>query len=126
MIKNLMFLNEFDDSVFYRVSCSCGDPEHDAVLYFKKNEFGDVELDFDCSTIILDNRYNWYSPWYKRWYTKARFRTVAAGSILFRGYYKSSLNFIIDHDNLEAFEAAIQEAKKRLKNDESVRDPSEP
>ena len=90
----VMKTNEFEDSIYYKIACSCGSGKHDVTIEF--------EIDKKIPNMVFLNFYkdvawcaHWGSPsfletvWLK---TKAVFR------IIFTGYIELNESFVLEGD----------------------------
>ena len=56
--RNVMKTNEFEDSIYYRVACSCNSNEHDVTIEFERDQ--------EIPSMIFLNFYKniaWCSHW---------------------------------------------------------------
>lgn len=110
--KNVMKTHEFEDSIFYRASCSCGADEHDIMIEFevKKDMPGYIFLNFY-------KKVAWCSNWKTgNWFVKLYKRITCALRILFTGYIEVEETFILEDDvNIDGFIEALVEGKLYMK-----------
>ena len=110
--KNVMKTNEFEDSIYYRAACTCGDSDHDITIEFEWND--------DIPSMIFLNFYKniaWCSHWGNNlsWYEKLWKRIKASLKILFTGYIELEESFILSEDNIEPFIKALIEGEEYIK-----------
>jgi len=107
--RNAMKTNEFEDSIYYRVACSCGADDHDITIEFEK----------DGSMIFLNFYKNiaWCSHWgsHLKYRQKLWKRITAALKMLFTGYIELEESFILTEDNIESFIKALIEGEEYIK-----------
>ena len=106
-----MKTHEFDDSIFYRVSCDCGSDEHDITIEFEKIE--------DISAMIFLNFYKkigWCSHWGNlNWFERIWKRLKCSFLMLFTGYVELEESFILSEENIDPFIEALVEGKEYIK-----------
>ena len=114
MISNkVMKTEEFDESVYYRLPCSCGSKDHDVTLEF--------ECDKKIPGMIFLNMYKdlgWSSYWgyNDNFFTRFLSRIKTAFRILFIGYIEVEESFILKgEDHIDAFIEALKEGKRLMK-----------
>ena len=105
----VMKTNEFNDSIFYRISCDCSDVEHDLTLEMEWDDgfltlhfYGDVEVS------------SWGSSF--SWIGKQWWKIKRIFELLFKGYF--SVNYemlILKEEHLDSFIEALQEGKLKFK-----------
>lgn len=102
-------LKEWDDSVWYKVNCACGDSDCDAIITF--------DFDKDCGiNITFYKTIRWCDYNHNIWFFQ-RFwlRIKMAIQILFKGYIEFEGSFIIQNENhLNDFITALQEGKEKM------------
>ena len=113
MISNkVMKTAEYDDSVYYRLPCSCGSDDHDITLEF--------EHDKKFPGMLFLNMYKdlaWSSYWgdrniFERIWKKLK----VAFRILFVGYIEVEESFIFQgEDQIDSFIEALTEGKESMK-----------
>jgi len=111
--KRVMKLNEFENSVWYRAACSCGDERCDLTLELEKDE--------EISSMIFLNMYKnlyWSSHWksdnklFNLW-----LRIKVAAKVLFTGYIKIEESFIFKgEEQIDDFMDALKEGRDYLNN----------
>ncbi len=103
MDMNLLKTHEFEDSVFFRVPCGCGYPEHDVEMAFnlrtREGKFPDFTLDLTFKVYYTAFRF-----WER--ITKA-FRILVTGTIEYEG------DVILNEEQLDGFERAIRYAREK-------------
>lgn len=118
--NRVMKLDEYDDAVFYRSSCSCGDPRCDVTLeleYNKDTNGIDMVLYKD---LIYASWFNVNSDDKFRWIKEKWLRVKAAIKILFTGKIEQEGAFLFKGiDHLVAFITAIQEGKSKIMENKS-------
>jgi len=108
--NRIMKIHEFEDSVYYRASCSCGEPDCDLTL--------ELEKDKDCDMIFL----NMYKKlrWSAHWRSDNFFKTLwykikMMFKILFLGYTEIEECFIFCGDEqIDGFLDALKEGRDYL------------
>lgn len=104
--KNRMMVDAIHDNFVYgRVSCNCGDPDHDLAFFIEDDEYGVYSLH-------LDKRIHAYS--HHTWLKQAWWRIKTALEVLFTGQTQGYTDFILDETNLDAFEDLIHETQYRI------------
>jgi hypothetical protein len=107
-----MKTDEFDDSIYYRVACSCGSNEHDITIEF--------EIDEEIPSMIFLNFHKniaWCSHWGNlNWFERVWKRISCSFKMLFTGYVELEESFIIQgEDDINDFIAALEEGKTYIK-----------
>jgi len=110
--KNVMKTNEFDDSIYYRVACTCGSDEHDVTI--------ELEKDKEIPSMVFLNFYKkigWCSHWgnlniFERFWKRIKCSFI----MLFIGYVELEESFILSKDNIEPFIEALNEGREYLKD----------
>jgi hypothetical protein len=110
--KCVMKTHEFDDSIIYKVECSCGSDEHNVTIEF--------ELQSEIPGMIFLNFYKkiaWCCHWGKTtWCEKLWKRISCSVKMLFTGYVELTESFILeDESNIDGFIEALQEGKNYIK-----------
>jgi len=107
-----MKTHEFDDAVFYRVACQCGDQKCDLVL--------EIEYDKECESInlnmskLLAASAHWGRDWdyfdfIRVWGNKVKLCL----KIIFKGYIEvSETTMIQGEEHINGFISALQQGKK--------------
>jgi len=110
--KRIMKLHEFEDVIYYRAACSCGDARCDLTL--------ELEKDKKCGMVFLnmDKNLYWSSHWQSDNFFKNRWlRIKAAFKMLFTGYVEIEESFIFRGDEqIDAFIDALKEGRDYLNN----------
>jgi len=110
----VMKTNKFEDSVYYRVACSCNSEEHDVIL--------ELEIDEDIDNMIFLNFWKkiyWSANWKSNdnWFRNILFRIKGALKILFFGYLEFQEDFILEgEEHIDSFINALKEGKQFIKN----------
>jgi hypothetical protein len=108
-----MKTGQFDDSVYYRVSCGCGSDDHSINI--------ELERDIKIPSMIFMNFYKnivWCSHWGSlNWFERVYKRIKCSMVMLFTGYVELEECFILSNDNIESFIEALIEGKELLKSD---------
>lgn len=110
----VMKTNEYENSVFYRVACSCGSDEHDLTIEFEK--------DSKCPDMIFLNFYKdlaWSSYWGdSNFFGRIWRRLKTSLRIFFIGYIEVEESFILQgEEHINSFIKALEEGKKHIKNE---------
>ena len=105
--KNVMKTDEFDNSIFYRVSCGCSSDDHD------------IGIEFEMSgTMIFLNfakRVSWCDNWgITNIFGRVWKRLTCSIAMLFMGYVDLEETFIVDKDNINGFIEALQEGERKI------------
>jgi hypothetical protein len=111
--KRVMKLNEFENAIYYRASCSCGEPKCDLTIELEKDE--------GLPDMIFLNMYKnlyWSSYWQSdNFFKNAWIRIKGAFKMLFTGYVKVEESFIFQGDKqIDAFLNALKEGRDYLNN----------
>jgi len=112
MISNkVMKTNEYDNAVWYRVACDCGDPRCDLTLEFEHDDrFGDM--------VFMNMYKNLY--WSSYWQSNNPFKNIwlrikGAFKILFTGYVKIEESFVFKGaEHLDSLVLAIKEGQDKI------------
>jgi len=110
--KRVMKLNEFEGAIYYRASCSCGEPKCDLTIELEKEK----DVDMICLN-IYKNLY-WSSHWQSdNFFKNMWIRIKGALKMLFVGYVKVEESFIFQGDEqINAFLDALKEGRDYLNN----------
>ena len=109
----VMVTEKFDDAIFYRVGCDCGEPSCDLTLVLEKDK--------ELPEFILLNFYEnmeWCSYWVddNKWYKNFWSRIKAACKILFTGYISVENTLVLRGEkHIDSFIKALEEGKQYLK-----------
>lgn len=113
MKSSIMKTFEFEDEIYFRIMCGCGHHEHDINIGFYEDEYGSLSMTLESQMSVSDwSLYN--SSWIERKYDVIMWRLRHAFKILFKGYTKTHSDFVLDKNNLEAFEEAIRISKEKF------------
>jgi hypothetical protein len=108
--KNAMKTLEFEDSIYYRVACSCASDEHDITI--------ELERDEEIPSMIFLNFYKkiaWCSHWGNlNIFGRAWKRIKCSFLMLFTGYVELEESFILSNDNIDSFIKALIEGQEYL------------
>jgi hypothetical protein len=111
--KRVMEIEKFKDSIYYRVSCDCGQPDCDLQV--------ELERDEDFPSMIFLNIYknllfsaHWHNDgWFKIQWAKIK----AIFRIIFFGYIEVNEGFILKgEEHIECFIQALQQGRNYLKS----------
>ncbi len=143
--KGIMLVDEYEDSIAYRVACSCGDVEHDIYIeveYDKK--FDNITLNFYKDLFIFDSIEQdilWWDDCKKHFRIKEYKTSVRelyenmilhtwmvywgrfkkAIRIFFTGYIKMNEDFMfLDDEHFNNVIAALQEAKAKMEEHRAI------
>ena len=112
--NRIMKVHEFEKAIYYRASCSCGEPDCDLTL--------ELERDDDCKMIFLNMYKNlcWSAHWRSDNFFQILWRKIKmACRILFTGYTKVEECFIFCGDEqIDDFLNALKEGRNYLKEAE--------
>jgi hypothetical protein len=110
--KRIMKLHEFNEAVYYRASCSCGESKCDLSIELEREKGSDM--------IFLNMYKNVY--WSSYWKSDNFFKNIwiriqASLKVLFTGYIKMEESFIFQGDEqIDAFLNALKEGRDYLDN----------
>lgn len=110
MTDKLMKVRQWEDGdVLYRVACDCGDPNHDAQLWFEAidKDHTDVSLSLSIEVGFYPNHINWFES--------MRRRIGAAAKILFTGYYTCTGEVILDEVGMKAMRTGLDKGLQHAK-----------
>lgn len=110
MQEKLMKVREWEDGdVLYRVACDCGDPNHDAQLWFETidEDHTDVSLSLSIEVGFYPKHLNWFE-------SMAR-RISAAAQIIFKGYYTCTGDVILDEAGMKAMRTGLDKGLAHAK-----------
>jgi hypothetical protein len=110
--KRVMKLNEFEDAIYYRASCSCGEPKCDLTIELEKGK--DVDMIF----LNMYKTLYWSSHWQSdNFFETMWIRIKGALKMLFIGYVRVEESFIFQGDDqIDAFLDALKEGRDYLNN----------
>ena len=108
MTKKLMELESYSNGdSYWRVACDCTEPDHDAKLWFEKDDdFGHIILNLSMEVGIYP-RYNFLENLWQR-------ITVAA-KVFFTGYHTATGDVILDEDGIKAMQEALKKGLAHAK-----------
>lgn len=107
MQEKLMKVKQWDDGdVLYRVACDCGDPNHDAHLWFEA-----IDKDHTDISMSLSIEVGFY-PKHDSWFESMRRRIKAASKIIFTGYCTFTGEVILDEAGLSAMKVALEKGSE--------------
>lgn len=112
MISNkVMKVHEFNDAIFYRVACECGDEDCDLTLELEKDK------DFDFIFLNMFKKLRWSSYWGRdKWYQKLWKRITGSMTLLFKGWVEVEEAFVFkDQEHIESFISALREGQEKMK-----------
>lgn len=112
MQKSGMIVSEYEDAVFFRIACDCTDSDHDIALEFT-DEDGFISLHLYADIMASDYR-QWGYSWFENKYRDYKWRIKTSFEILTKGWTKASHQFLLNKDNVDAFEKAIQYSKAKF------------
>jgi hypothetical protein len=99
---------EYEDSIFYRISCSCMSDDHSIFIEFE-HENGNIFLNFYKRLLWKDYEYS------SNWLHNIWNRIKCAVKILCIGYIEVEESFILTgKEHIESFINALEEGKKKL------------
>ena len=106
----VMKIDEFDDSVFYRIACACGSKDHSFELWLE------YDKDINDITLMIEKTMYWkyqyaLSPWYEKIYR----RLFAGLKLIFGGCLKMEADVLfMDKKHIEGFIEALQEGITKI------------
>ena len=111
--------HEFEDAVFYRLSCECTEPEDALGIEIGwDDDWKAVNVHFFSHT-CYDKRFWCDDSWWRGPFNrleKIKHRIAAAIKILFTGFLKTDEEFIfIEEKHLDGFIAALEEGRNHIK-----------
>jgi hypothetical protein len=115
-MNRIMKISEFDDAVYYRASCCCGDPACDLTLELEKDVesrviFLNMYKKFRWSVYDIDNNF------FKVFWSKIK--TIF--KILFLGYMETEECFIFEgEEQIVSFLNSLKEGMYKLKGEEGA------
>lgn len=110
--KKIMKMDEYDDSIFYRASCDCGDPQCDLNLELEKDE------DSEMIYLTFYKKLHWSSYWghNDKWYKNLLSRIKCSLKMLFTGNISVEECFIYHgKDQIKDFINALNEGMDKIK-----------
>ena len=109
--NNVMKMDEWENSVWYKVGCSCGGGDDcDCQFEFEfDDEFGQISMNFY-------KRLNWADYYYAdKWYERYWVRIKQVCKLLWTGETEVEGHFIVQSvEHMNAFIEALQEGKQKL------------
>jgi hypothetical protein len=117
MQKAIMKTYEYDDGVYFRIMCDCGDAGHDISIAFEEDRDGykismNLETAVVCSDLSTLN-----SPYWTSKYDQIMWRLRNAFKIIFTGRIEAYASFLLSTDNLAAFKEAIRISEDKFKKE---------
>jgi len=114
--KNVMKVDEYKDSITFRIACDCGDPEHDTTIDFEKDK--------DLPTMYfmtISKNMAWSCYWKNNNWFDAQWRKLKAiFKLFFTGYIELGDDFIIKgEEHIDSFIKALEEGKRHMKGETS-------
>lgn len=109
-MKKIMELDEYEDAIFYRASCSCGDQRQDTSLY--------LELDRETDMIYLHlfSEVYYSSYWTDNWFIDKWYRIKDALRLIFTGKIKIENTFLFEgEEQIKDFINMLQIGIEKLK-----------
>jgi hypothetical protein len=104
-----MKTHEFDDSIFYRVACDCTDNEHDVQLELETDELGILMMRMSANL-------QWASYYANTWYGQIWERIITPIKMLLIGRVEVFHEILfLNEDHIDAFIAAMEEGKEKIK-----------
>lgn len=105
-----------DGDVLYRVACDCGDPNHDAQLWFESIDemHPDVSLSLSIEVGFYPKHVNWFQSMGRRF--------SAAAQIIFKNHYIMTGEVILDEAGMKAMRTGLDEGLKHAKAAKARRD----
>jgi hypothetical protein len=106
-----MKIDEFKDSIYYRIACGCGSNDHDTTIEFEydKDLPGMVFINFH-KKLVWSSHYgtgNFITRFWKR--------ITGALKILFLGYIEVEESLILrDKEHIDGFIEALEEGKRYI------------
>lgn len=111
MQEKLMKVKQWEDGdVLYRVACDCGEPNHDAHLWFEA-----IDKDHTDISMSLSIEVGFY-PKHLNWFESMARRFRAAAKIIFTGYLTMSGDVILDEAGLKAMRTGLDKGLAHAKD----------
>lgn len=108
--EKLMKVKQWDDGdVLYRVACDCGDPNHDAHLWFEA-----IDKDHTDISMSLSIEVGFY-PKGDSWFESMARRMRAAAKIIFSGHYTMTGDVILDEAGMKAMRTGLDKGLAHAK-----------
>lgn len=108
--EKLMKVKQWDDGdVLYRVACDCGDPNHDAHLWFEAIDKDHTDISMSLSIEV--GFYHKHDGWFRN--MARRFR--AASKIVFSGHYTMTGDVILDEAGMNAMRIGLDKGLEHAK-----------
>ena len=109
--KKVMKIHEFEDAIYYRAACNCGDTKCDMTIELE------IDKDIQMITMTLYKDVYWSSFWKSdSFFFNIWERIKCALRVLFNGYIEMEEAFIFQGDGqIDAFLSAIEEGRDYLK-----------
>jgi hypothetical protein len=109
--KKVMKIHEFEDAIYYRAACNCGDTKCDMTIELE------IDKDIQMITMTLYKDVYWSSFWKSdNFFFNIWERIKCALRVLFNGYIEMEEAFIFQGDGqIDAFLSAIEEGRDYLK-----------
>ena len=108
-----MKVDEWEDAVFYQVSCDCGDGGHDLHIEFER----DPKLP-DMIFLNFYKKLMWSAHWRDKdnGFRNIWHRFVGALGMLFKGYIEIEETLVLQgEEHIDSFIGALQEGKQYVK-----------
>lgn len=113
-MNKIMETNKFNDVVFYRAGCSCGDTRHDLSLTLEANT---IEDSYSMISLMLINNMYYDAYHCDHWYEHVWHRIKGAVILIFVGFIKVESEFIFDSkEQIEDFTKTLTTGIKYLEN----------
>lgn len=107
-----MFEKDYEDgSTSWQIPCDCGDPAHNAKLWFEVDEFG-------LGSLKLYSNMGVYAYW--PYWKKALHRAKIAWIMLVKGRYEVEGEIVLDHDGIDGLRYALNEGQKAMRKAEAA------
>jgi len=109
--NNVMKTNEYDDLIFYRVACACGNNECDCDITIEYDKsIKTISMSF-CKNLYWNDYYG-HKIFITRWLSRLK----ASFKLLFTGHIKVNEEFLIQsEDHINDFITALQEGREKMK-----------
>jgi len=107
----IMKIEEFDDSCFYRIACSCGSSEHDL----------EVEVEFDKDGLLwlfLSGQHTVADWWnHPSWFGRMWKRIKLTSRLLFTGWFETNGEFLVmKEEHIDSIISFLQHIKKKAQS----------
>lgn len=106
----VMKMDEFNDAIFYRIACACGDSDHDFMLWLE------YDKEIDDITLMIEKKLYWKDYFSTcSWYEKAWKRLRDGIRLIFGGYLEMTSDILfMDKEHIDEFIKALEEGRNKI------------